>query len=149
MAETVRPAIKTPWHLWVVGIVSLLWNAVGAMDFTLTQLRSEAYLKDFTSAQREYFLGFPWWVVAAWGVATWGSVAGSLLLLLCRSLAFQLLLVSFVGMMLTFLQNYILTDGLKVMGGGVGPVIFSAAIMVIGLLLLVYARAMSRSGVIR
>jgi hypothetical protein len=30
---------KTPWHLWVVGILSLLWNAFGGYDYTMTQLR--------------------------------------------------------------------------------------------------------------
>ena len=29
---------KTPWHLWVVGVLTLLWNAVGATSYTMTRL---------------------------------------------------------------------------------------------------------------
>jgi hypothetical protein len=148
MADTTQSA-KTPWHVWVVGALALLWNSVGALDFTMTQLKNEAYLKAFTPEQLAYFLGFPLWVVVAWGLGTWGSVLGSLLLLLRRRLALHLFVASFAGMVLTFIHNYLLTDGRKVMGGGVGPVIFSAVIMIIGVLLLVYARSQRDRGVLR
>ena len=29
---------RTPWHLWVVGIVSLAWTAFGANDYLQAQL---------------------------------------------------------------------------------------------------------------
>lgn len=149
MAEAGTPAPRTPWHLWVIGGLSVLWNAVGALDFTMTELRSAAYLKAFTAEQKEYFLSFPLWVVLAWGIATWGSVLGSLLLLLRRAPAYHAFVASFVAMLLTMLHNYFLSDGLKVMGGGLGPVIFSAVIVIVGLLLLVYARAIRKRGVLR
>ena len=28
--------MKTPWHLWVVGVVSLLWNGFGGYDFIMS-----------------------------------------------------------------------------------------------------------------
>ena len=37
-------ATKTPWHLWVIGIVATLWNAGGAYDYTMTQTRNMDYL---------------------------------------------------------------------------------------------------------
>ena len=30
---------KTPVHLWIVGILALLWNAVDAFDFLATQIK--------------------------------------------------------------------------------------------------------------
>jgi len=143
------PDAKTPWHVWVVGAVSLLWNAMGALDFTMTQLKNDAYLKPFTPEQLAYFASFPLWMVIAWGVGTWGSLVGSLLLLARRGAAYLVFLASFVGMILTFLHNYVLTDGLKVMKGGAGAIVFSAVIMLIGLLLLAYSRAMRGRGVLR
>jgi len=35
-------ASNTPKHLWVVGVVSLLWNAVGAFDYFMSKTRNEA-----------------------------------------------------------------------------------------------------------
>jgi hypothetical protein len=149
MADPTIPSPKTPWHLWVIGVVSLLWNAMGAMDFTLTETRSEAWLKAITPEQLAYFASFPLWVVFAWGIATWGSVVGSVLLLLRRKLAVQINLAVIIGMAFTFVYNYILTDGLKVMGGGVGSLVFTAVIVLIGVLLLAYAKAMRKRGVLR
>lgn len=148
MADATTTPTKTPWHLWVVGAVSLLWNAMGALDFTMTQTRNAAYMKAFTPEQLAYFYGFPFWVVAAWGVGTWGGLLGSLLLLFRKIPAYHLFLASFIGMILTFGHNYLLSDGLSVMGKGLQPAIFSAVIMTIGLLLLVYAMAMRKRRVL-
>ena len=87
-------------------------------------------------------------MVAAWGIATWGGALGSLLLLLRKGVAVPVFLISFVGMVLTTIHNFGLSNGLKVMGG-VGPLIFSTVIFVVGYLLYVYARALRRRGVLR
>ncbi len=149
MADTTAPAGKTPWHLWVVGIVSLLWNAMGAVDFTMTQLKSEVWLKAFTPEQLEYIHGFPLWSVVAWGVGTWGSFLGSVLLLARKGLAFHFLAASLAGALLTSLYSFGLSDGLKIMGGGAGMIAFNAIIVTISVLLLVYAKNMRQRGVLR
>ncbi len=136
---------STPWHLWVVGGLSFLWNAGGAFDFLMTQTRNEAYMAAFTPEQLEYFYGFPLWAVFTWGIATWGSLLGSLLLLLRKGLAVSVFIASFVCLVLTSIQNFVLSDGLEI----IGAIIFSAAIFVIGLLLIVYARAMRAREVLR
>jgi len=148
MADSTAHSAKTPWHVWVVGVVSLLWNSVGALDFVMTQTRNKAYMSAFTPEQLNFYYGFPIWVVAAWGIAVWGGVLGSLLLLFRRRQAFHLFLASSVCMVLTYFHNYILAHGLKLMGGA-AALIFSNVIFIIGVLLLVYARAMRRRGVLR
>jgi hypothetical protein len=133
----------------VLGALALLWNSMGALDFTMTQLQSEVWLKAFTPEQVAFIGGFPLWSVIAWGLGTWGGALGSLALLLRRKLAVQLFAASLVGIVLTNLYCYGFSDWLKVMKGGTGAVVFSAAIFVIGVLLLVYARALRRRGVLR
>jgi len=141
------PRPRTPWHLWVVGILSLLWNAMGAFDYLMTETRNAAYMAQFTPEQLAYFEGFPKWVVAAWAIAVWGGVLGSVLLLLRRALTVEVFLISFVAMLVTMVHNYLLSPGLKVMGGP-GPIVFSAVIAVVALLLIVYARGMRARGVL-
>ncbi|HVZ63173.1 MAG TPA: hypothetical protein VG936_01190 [Lacunisphaera sp.] len=148
MTETTSAPAKAPWHLWIVGGLSLLWNAMGALDFTMTETHNEAYLKQFTPEQLAYFSGFPVWVIVTWGVATWGSLAGSLLLLLRRAAALHVFVVSLIAMVLTFVHNFLLSEGLKLMGGP-GALAFTAVIIVVGIALLFYARAMCRRGVLR
>ena len=57
-------ATRTPRHLWVVGIVVLLWNLLGAWDYIMTETKNEAYMGQFTPEQLEFFYGFPAWLVA-------------------------------------------------------------------------------------
>ena len=40
--QTVR---ATPAHLWVVGVLALLWNLFGAYDYVMSRLRDAAYVR--------------------------------------------------------------------------------------------------------
>ncbi|MBK6349049.1 MAG: hypothetical protein IPF50_04265 [Proteobacteria bacterium] len=138
---------RTPRHLWIVGVLSVLWNAVGAFDYSASQLRVESYMSQFTPEQLAYFHGFPAWAIAAWAIAVWGALLGSLSLLLRKAWAVWLFGVSIVAMVLTGIYSYLLTDGLALTG--TGGAIFTAVIWVIAFSLYFYARAMTRRGVLR
>lgn len=138
---------KTPWHLWVVGIVALLWSAMGAMDYLMTQTENEAYMSNFTPEQLEFFYGFPTWAVAFWAVAVWGGVLGSILLLVRTRHAVGVYLASFVSMVIVTLENYVIRDGMAVIGDSFS-LAFSALIFVIALGLVAYSWTMHKRGVI-
>ena len=130
-----------PWHLWVVGVLGLLWSSMGAMDYFMTQTKNEAYMSQFTPEQLSFFYGFPAWVDAAWAVAVWGGVLGALLLLFRLRHAVSVFLASFVAMVVTAIHNFGLSNGMEVMGDpfALG---FTAAIFLIALALFLYARSM-------
>jgi hypothetical protein len=138
---------RAPWHLWLVGVFAVLWNAMGAFDYLMTQTQNEAYMARFTPEQLEFFYGFPWWVVSFWAIAVWGSVLGSLLLLLRKRFAVEVFGVSFIAMVITTIHNYGFSGGYEVVGGVV-PILFSVLIFLIALGLFLYARAMRRRGVL-
>jgi hypothetical protein len=140
------PDGRTPKHLRVVGILALLWNSVGAFDYLMTETRNESYMGQFTPEQLEYFYGFPAWVVAFWALAVWGGVAGAILLLMKKRAAAPVLLGSFVAMVVTSVHNFLLSDGLAIMGAG--AVVFSAVIFVVALALWLYARRQADNGVL-
>jgi hypothetical protein len=131
-----QSTVKTPFHLWVVGILSLLWNAFGAFDYTATQYRIESYMGQFPQEQLDYFYSFPSWVEAAWAVGVWGSLLGSIFLLLRKSWALAASTV----------YNFVLSNGMEMMGEGAA--MFTAVIWVIALLLFFYASAMAKRGVL-
>ena len=140
-------AAKTPVHLWIVGIVTLLWNAMGAFDYLATQLKLESYMSQFTPGQLDYFYGFPAWMVAAWAIAIWASLFGSLSLLLRKAWAVWLFGAAIAGMAISTIYNFVLSNGLEIMG--TTGAVFTAVIWVIALLVFFYARAMARRGVLR
>jgi hypothetical protein len=148
MTATPTSAPKTPWHLWVVGILSLLWNLGGAFDFFMTETKNAAYLKNMTPAQLEFCSSLSFWVVVLWGLATWCAPLGSLLLLLRRRVAMSVFFVSLVCMVLTTVHNYGFTNIRQVMPG-TGPLIFTGVIFIVALLLWIYARTLCRRGVLR
>jgi hypothetical protein len=138
---------KTPVHLWIVGMLAVLWNAVGAFDYTATQYRIDSYMANFTPEQLEYFYGFPAWVDAAWALGIWGSFLGSLALLLRKSWAVWLFAISIAGLAGTTVYNFVLSNGAEMMGEG--GAIFTGVIWLIVLCLFFYSRAMAKRGVLR
>ena len=144
--ETVANQVATPKHLWIVGVLALLWNAVGAFDYLATQTQNESYMSQFTPEQLTFFYGLPTWVVAFWALAVWGGVLGAVLLLLRKRLAVKVLLIAFVSMIITSIHNFALSNGLEVMGSE--GLMFSGLIFVIALGLWLYARAMAARGVL-
>ena len=72
---------RVPAHLWIVGILALLWNAFGCYDYLMTNLHNAAYLAAFPADQLVYLNSLPAWLTAFWAFGVWGGLAGSLLLL--------------------------------------------------------------------
>ena len=141
--------MKTPWHLWVIGAVTLLWNSGGAFDYYMTQSADETYLSAFTPEQLAYFQGFPVWVDAAWAVGVWLALIGSFLLLFRSRHAVTAFALSFLGMVATSVYGFFLSGVSLAELMGPGMLWFTAAILVVGLLLVIYARAMRGRGVLR
>ena len=36
---------RTPVHLWIVGILALLWNGIGCYDYLMTRMRNTDYFE--------------------------------------------------------------------------------------------------------
>ena len=140
---------RAPWHLWFVGVVSLLWNGMGAFDFVMTKIRSESYMSQFTPEQLEYFYSFPLWANIGWTFGVWGSLLGSVALLLRSRWAVWLFALSIAGLLVTTIYNFVLTNGAEIMGGGIFVWVFSALIWLVTIALFFYARRMAGVGVLR
>jgi hypothetical protein len=145
MTDTVRA--RTPWHLWAVGLLAMAWNAFGAMDYTMTKLNGEAWLRQMqmTDAQIAYTLAMPAWMSAAWAIGVWGGVLGGLLLLLRSRLAVPVFAASLVAYVASLVYTYGLSDGAAIAGG---PQIYvmQAVILAGCLFFLWYARRAAALG---
>ena len=140
---------KTPWHLWVVGAVSLLWNAVGAFDYTMTKMKNADYLASFTPEQQAYFASVPIWANIGWALGVWGSVIGSALLLARSRHAVTAFLISMIGLALSCIYQFGMHYGDLARMFGSFPLIFTGIIWVILIALYLYARAQVAKGVLR
>ena len=138
---------KTPVHLWIIGVIAVLWNAMGAFDYSATQLKLDFYMSQFTAEQLEYFYDFPAWMDACWAIAVWGSLLGSLFLLFRKALAAWLFGAAILGLAGSSVYNFVLSDGAAAMGeGAVG---FTVVIWLVALFLYFYAAAMAKRRVLQ
>ncbi len=140
--------MKTPVHLWIVGGFAVLWNAGGAYDYVMTQTQSAAYLAMMSDAQKAFLDAGPIWFEAAWAVGVWFSMLGALLLLLRSRLAAAAFGLSLIGLIVSSVYSFGIADriGLDLTPAQWG---FTAAIYVVLVLLWIYARKMTRRGVLR
>jgi hypothetical protein len=139
----------TPMHLWVFAIASLLWNCVGAYDYTMTYLQGLAYFESagLDAAAFAWFQRVPIWVKSAYAVGVWGSILGSILLLLRSRQAVIAFALSLIGAIINFAYQFASDPPVSMHTG-------AAVVMPIVILLLVvvqwyYARRMTAAGVLR
>jgi len=141
--------VKTPWHLWLVGVIALLFNAIGAFDFVMAMAQGADYMAStgMTPAQIAHYQNMPAWMTVDWAIGVWGAFLASILLLLRRKLAFILFVVSLAAFMVSLLYMYVLTDGGAVMGGMMAVV--NAVIAILLVVFTWYSHAMGKRGVLR
>ncbi|MDP3406071.1 MAG: hypothetical protein Q8S03_15390 [Brevundimonas sp.] len=141
--------LKTPWHLWLIGVVAVLWNSIGAYDYVMTMYGGMDYLRQagMTEAFVAEFQKMPVWMSVAWPVAVWSAVAGSVLLLARSRWAFPAFAVSLIVYLSNLVHNYGMSE-LGALGGTAGRVI--AVTIAISLVILAgYSRMMAKRGVLR
>ena len=93
---------KTPAHVWIVGFLSLLWNAFGCYDYLMTRLRNLDYLRSMApdsdpEAMLAWVDGFPIYAQIGWGLGVWMGLLGSLLLLMRNRWAVPAFALSLLG----------------------------------------------------
>lgn len=136
---------NTPWHLWAIGILSLCWNAIGAYDYVMSVSLNAEYLK--TPEMAALIKSFPLWATSAWALGVWGSVLGSLLLLIRSRWAATVFLVSIAGALVTFVYDYTLH-----LPAGADTTMNKVIPLVILILIVAqwyYAKRMTDAGVLR
>ncbi|MFM5914263.1 MAG: hypothetical protein ACKOPR_05895 [Chakrabartia godavariana] len=138
-------AITTPKHIWIVGVLSLLWNSMGAMDYTMTRLK----LIPLPPAQLAYIDQFPIWASIGWAFGVWGALAGSLLLLLRSQHAVTAFALSLAGLVLNLIWRFALSGVDEGVLFGANPYPLAGGILVVAVALFVYAQKQKANGVLR
>ena len=137
-----------PWQLWAIAGVTTLWNAFGALDYTMTQTRSAAWMAQLSPAQIAWLDAAPAWTVASWAFGVWGGLVGSLLLLARSRHAVLAFAVSLAGLAVNSLFQATSPMPGSHMDGG-GALALHLAIWAVAIALLVYALRMRARGVLR
>ena len=137
--------VKPPVWFWVVGVVALLWNLMGAMAYI-----GQAYMTDEVKAalpadQQALLENIPAWATAAFAIAVWGGVLGCLALLLRKKWARPVLVISLLGILVQMSYSFFMSNALEVYGTGQGMVM-PLLIIVIGVVLVLFAKSTQNKG---
>jgi hypothetical protein len=141
--------MKTPWHLWLIGVIAVLFNAIGVFDFVMSMAQGAKYQASagMTPDQIAHYQQMPSWMMVVWAVGVFGALLASILLLLRRKLAWPVFVLSIAAFLVSLIYTYVLTNGGAIMGQQMA--ITSAVIAGLLVLFSWYSRFMAVRGVLR
>ena len=142
---------KAPMHLWIVGGLSLIWNAFGCYDYLMIKTRNAEWIASMmpaadTDAVFAWVDAAPLWSDFGWGLGVWLGLAGAALLLMRNRFAVGAYLLSLVGAVIGL--GYQMSDPMPGVTGAmaIGMPIF---IILVALGQFLYARKQAANGMLR
>ena len=142
-------SMKAPWHLWLIGVIAVLFNAIGVFDFVMSMAQGAKYQASagMTPDQIAHYQQMPSWMTVVWAVGVFGAILASILLLLRRKLALPVFVLSLAAFLISLIYTYVLTNGGAIMGQQMAI----ASAVIAGLLVFFswYSRFMAVRGVLR
>ena len=121
---------KPNWNYWVIVVLGLFWNVMGSLNY-ITQTNPEA-VAAMPEAYQTLIASRPAWATAAFAIAVFAGAVGCILLLMRRKVAFQVLLLSLLGVVVTLIHAVIATgfSGQVLMGTGMSVVVAAVLLWV-------------------
>ena len=139
-ANQTRPAIS----FWIISAIALLWNLTGIMSFAMNITMSSEALSALPDAQRELYENTPVWLKFVFGVAIFSGVLGCILLLMRKSSAIRIFIVSLIAILIQMLYSLFLTKSVEVYGAT--SIIMPVVVIGIGIFLVWYSRSAQSRG---
>ncbi len=143
MDTIVGASPKTPWHVWVVGVLTLLWNSVGGFSYTMTRLGKLADL-GMGEAEIAFFASYSPIANTFWALGVWGAIVCSVLILLRSRFAFHAIAVAIIGLIGSNYFQYTADVPESLQSAGLPILIWSTTVF-----LLFYTRGQSQAGVLK
>ena len=132
-ANQTKPATS----FWIISVIALLWNLTGIMSFTMDITMSAEALAALPDAQRELYESTPVWLKFVYGVAVFSGLLGSILLLMRKSSAKRVFMVSLIAILIQMLYSLFMTSSVEAFGAA--SIIMPIIVIGIGVFLVWYA----------
>jgi hypothetical protein len=144
MSAISAPVRKRPWHLWVVAILTFLWNGLGAYTIMMAQA---GRLSDVDAEETAYYAAQPIWFVIATDMALVLPLAAAVALLFGSQKAVWLFALSVIAIVVN--NTYDVAARTSLALADRGWFILTTIIVTIAVLQLAYAWAMRKRGVLQ
>ncbi|MDP5093159.1 MAG: hypothetical protein NWQ17_07595, partial [Polaribacter sp.] len=107
---------KPATSFWVIGVLALIWNALGVMAYLGQKLMTDEMKAMIPADQLEIIENTPAWATAAFAIAVWFGLLGCIVLLMRKKIAKLLFIISLVGVLVQLVYNLFLTNAMEVYG---------------------------------
>lgn len=131
-------AVKPPFWFWIVAGLAVLWESAGCFSYVLQVSMSDADLAKLPAAQQEICRMMPAWATAAYAVAVWSGLLAAIGLVMRKTWARPLFLVSLLAALVQFGWTFLGSPILQRMSVA-EAVPFPAVIILIALFLVWFA----------
>lgn len=137
---------KPSTTFWLVGGAALIWNLFGLFSYVnMRTLTPEAYAAaNYTPEQIAFINATPEWALSAFAISVTAGVLASIFLLLRKAWALPTFVLSFIAVVVLNINNFVLMNTVEVLG--MVPVYVQSTVIVVGLLLIFYARSAKAKG---
>lgn len=129
---------------WVIAVIAVLWNIMGAFQYLSTTLWKEEMLATLTEEQQLVWNALPTWHVAIFAIAVWSGLIASLLLIARKKWSVPLFLLSLIAVIVQMAYWLFGTDAMEVFGPST-PVM-PAIVTVLGLFFYFYSKSAKAKG---
>lgn len=123
---------------FAIGIIGLLWNAMGCFQFILQVLNTETFRSHYTKEQLLLLDNAPFWVTIAFGFAVFFGLLGCVAHLLKKSVAYPLFLISLLAIISQMYYNWILVDSFAIYDAS--AFIVTSIVLIFALFLAIYSK---------
>ena len=115
--ENTSNAVIPKWFT-IVAILALVWNLMGVMAFIAQMTMTVEMLAELPQAEQEIYNSIPLWATIAFACAVFAGALGSLALLMKKSLAEPLLILSLAGVAIQMFHSFVISNSFEVFGPG-------------------------------
>ena len=135
-------AIPPSFRLLSAG--ALVWNLLGVMAYVSQVTMSDAALLALPENERILYTSIPAWATSAFAIAVNGGALGCILLLMRKSWAFPILVLSLLGVLVQMTHSIFFTNSMEVYGPG--GMIMPTMVLVVSIYLVWYSNHARTNG---
>lgn len=129
---------------WVIGIVALLWNAMGVNAYVQQAYDTDAHRAQYSAEQLQIMENLPVWYTALFAIAVFAGALGCIFMLLRKNMANLLFKLSLIAVLVQTIYNLFINEGKEFYGAFEYSMLIS--IPIVAIFLVMYSKKSTEKG---
>lgn len=123
---------------WGISIFALIWNLLGVAQYLMFAFMTDEQLAILPENEQELYRNIPAWATAAFAVAVWFGLLGSISLVMKKKWAKPLFAISLIAILVNMYHHLFMTKSVEVYGKG--AYVMPVLVIIIGIFLYTYSK---------